>query len=68
MICQLRRQITPPGDPILVYNKSRSLNRFVPNADAVKYFRAGELKFYAEIDWTNEGQIRTLRRLPDQDW
>jgi hypothetical protein len=68
VICKLQRPITPPGDPILIYNESRSVNRFMPQADVVKYFRPGELKFYAEIDWTRDGKIKTIRRLPAQNW
>lgn len=68
MICKFQLPVTPPGAEILVYNQTRSFNRFMDQRDAVKYFRPGEIKFYAEVDWTTDGKIRSLRRLSEQKW
>jgi hypothetical protein len=68
MICRVQRSITPPNAPALIYNESRSFNRFVGLRDVERHFRVGELEFYAEIVWTNGGKIKSLRRLPKQNW
>lgn len=68
MICKFQLPVTPPDAEILVYNQSRSFNRFIKQSDGRKLFRPGEVKFYAEVDWKTDGRIISLSRLPDQDW